>query len=252
MHREAEAVIFRKLISREPLDAEEKAAIQLNTGEQWIFFELRERKNVRSMPLDYMFATLNGAFSGTVFSALYLNTVGGLIRVRSGKLPSDTVLPDEFEKLVDMMGYVAGMSNSFQDLQKMDDYSIQAHYAASRCVDLYPEHTVLPFREYALRYILSCCCEKNSVSSLCSAGVRALWEYDKKKNTEYLQTLQTYLDNEMSLSRTSAALFIHRSSLLKRLERIKKMTGDDLDDPDVRLYYRLFFRLVKLQQANVN
>lgn len=39
------------------------------------------------------------------------------------------------------------------------------------------------------------------------------------------------------------AYCIHRSSLLKRLDKIQCLTGLDREDSDIRLYLRIFFRL---------
>lgn len=41
----------------------------------------------------------------------------------------------------------------------------------------------------------------------------------------YLHTLQEYFENEMSLKETADALFLHRNTLLFRLNRIKEITG---------------------------
>lgn len=44
-------------------------------------------------------------------------------------------------------------------------------------------------------------------------------EQDARRGTEYVRTLYVYLCNEMAIVHTAQALYIHRSSLLKRLER---------------------------------
>jgi DNA-binding PucR family transcriptional regulator len=40
---------------------------------------------------------------------------------------------------------------------------------------------------------------------------------------------------------------LHRSSLLKRLDKIKRLIGSDLKDADTRLYYRICLKLMKLE-----
>ncbi|MDR2246278.1 MAG: helix-turn-helix domain-containing protein [Treponema sp.] len=47
------------------------------------------------------------------------------------------------------------------------------------------------------------------------------------------------------MTQTASEVFIQRSSLVKRLDKIRRLTGDDLADPDTRLYYRICFRLMK-------
>lgn len=99
------------------------------------------------------------------------------------------------------------------------------------------------FQESLLPFLLHQCREKLPLAELESESIRILRQYDTQRGTEYLKTLEAYLRNEMSISRTSEALYIHRSSLLKRLDKILRLTGLDLENPDTRLYLRLFFRL---------
>ena len=81
--------------------------------------------------------------------------------------------------------------------------------------------------------------------TLFSQGLRAMVEHDRRKSGEYIKTLDTYLQNEMSVTKTAKALYIHRSSLLKRLDSIQRLLGDDLSNPERRLYYRLCLSLLR-------
>ena len=72
-------------------------------------------------------------------------------------------------------------------------------------------------------------------------------EHDRQSHVSYLQTLKIYLQQQMNLSQTAAQLYIHRTTLLERLKRIEAMLGEDLNDPDVRLYL-----LLVLQQLDTS
>nr|WP_279380137.1 helix-turn-helix domain-containing protein [Sporosalibacterium faouarense] len=65
------------------------------------------------------------------------------------------------------------------------------------------------------------------------------------RSTDYVETLDTYLKNEMRPTKTADELFLHRSSLSKRLKKISKLLDADLDDPDVRLYLRICLYLFR-------
>lgn len=67
--------------------------------------------------------------------------------------------------------------------------------------------------------------EREQLTRFVGDRVGALIEYDQEKGTDLLRTLETYLENEQNLARTSRALFIHRNSLKYRLERIKEILG---------------------------
>jgi DNA-binding PucR family transcriptional regulator len=65
--------------------------------------------------------------------------------------------------------------------------------------------------------------------------VAELREYDDQHHGDLLRTLEVYLDSGNALAEASAALNIHRNTLLYRLRRIEELTGLDLRNPLARL-----------------
>ncbi len=55
-------------------------------------------------------------------------------------------------------------------------------------------------------------------------------EYDTQHETEYLKTLECYLDNLANAQKTSEVLFIHRNTLRQRLLRMQDLWGIDFED----------------------
>lgn len=67
----------------------------------------------------------------------------------------------------------------------------------------------------------------------------SLMEYDRVHNSNLVQTLEAYFAANCSPKEASALLQVHRNTVLYRLERIANITGQNLDDPDVRLRFHL-------------
>lgn len=63
-----------------------------------------------------------------------------------------------------------------------------------------------------------------------------------------MKTLKTYLDHNLNTVQSSKSLYIHRSTFLYRLERIKAILETDLEDPDELFYLNLSFRLLELNR----
>lgn len=57
--------------------------------------------------------------------------------------------------------------------------------------------------------------------------------------SELLHTLETYFEHNGNLSQTADALFVHRNTLLYRMNRIAGIAGLDMEDPDTRLALQL-------------
>ncbi|WP_043809598.1 helix-turn-helix domain-containing protein [Rhodococcus triatomae] len=64
-----------------------------------------------------------------------------------------------------------------------------------------------------------------------------------------LETLRAFLDHAGSGPAAAEALFIHRTTLYYRLDRIRDAIGVDLDDGDVRLRLHLGLRVADLMRA---
>ncbi|MGZ4148282.1 MAG: GAF domain-containing protein [Actinomycetota bacterium] len=59
-----------------------------------------------------------------------------------------------------------------------------------------------------------------------------LVEYDRRRDTQLLDTLEGYLDHRGNVVGTSRALFIHPNTLRQRLDRIRRVSGIDLERED--------------------
>lgn len=89
---------------------------------------------------------------------------------------------------------------------------------------------------------------KLPAKSLCHPGVLLLQEYDGKHGTQFFHTLKIYLECDRNLACTSRQLFIHRSTLEYRLERIQKITGADLEQPEIRFQILDSFRFLEWER----
>lgn len=63
-----------------------------------------------------------------------------------------------------------------------------------------------------------------------------LIQYDRANSSNYLQTLRVYLSNNCNMTQTARQLFLHRHTLINRLEKIEEISDLHLDDYYSRLY----------------
>ncbi len=66
-----------------------------------------------------------------------------------------------------------------------------------------------------------------------------LQEHDRARGSDLVRTLKTYFAAGTNASEAADRLFLHRNSMLYRLERIQTLTGLDLKDDRVALALRL-------------
>ena len=67
-------------------------------------------------------------------------------------------------------------------------------------------------------------------TEVCSKIFGCTEEYDAFHRTELVHTLQVLIENMGIRTKAAEALFLHRNTLLRRLQKIEMLTGVDLSD----------------------
>lgn len=104
------------------------------------------------------------------------------------------------------------------------------------------------FREVLLRTVT----HSANLRAFVHPMLQRLTEYDRVHETKLLNTLNVYLTKEANLHETAKALFIHRNTLVYRLQRIRSLLGLELDDPAVRGMLRVGCALLEYYQERVS
>lgn len=79
-------------------------------------------------------------------------------------------------------------------------------------------------------------------------AVHTLAEYDRRRGSQLVATLERYLADRRSITETARALTVHPNTLRQRLERIETLTGIELATADL-LALELAVKLARLRPA---
>lgn len=74
--------------------------------------------------------------------------------------------------------------------------------------------------------------------------------YDHRKGTDLLDTLEIYLECAGNLTRTSNRLYVHRNTLIQRLERLQSLCEIDLQERSNWLTLQVAIKVYKLRNNN--
>jgi len=69
-----------------------------------------------------------------------------------------------------------------------------------------------------------------------------LLDYDAAKGTQLVETVAAYVECGGNYDATAETLYVHRSTLRYRLQRLREISGLDLNDPDTRFNLQLATR----------
>ncbi len=70
--------------------------------------------------------------------------------------------------------------------------------------------------------------------------------------SETMMTIQKFFENNLNVSETSRKLFVHRNTLVYRLEKIKKITGLDLREFDHAIIFKVALMVKKYLESRDN
>ena len=89
-------------------------------------------------------------------------------------------------------------------------------------------------------------------TTLCEAFLREVFKRGsiESLDQETLFTIQKFFENNLNVSETSRKLFVHRNTLVYRLEKIKKITGLDLREFDHAIVFKVALMVKKYLKAN--
>lgn len=127
---------------------------------------------------------------------------------------------------------------------------VQASLALQVGSRRFPHRWIHHFNDIALAYLLESTTKKLPAYMVCHEKLLNLKYESENSQSQLYRTLRCYLENQQSVSRTARALYIHRSTLLYRLEKITRFLKSDLSDPDELLYLMLSFRLIEMEEQS--
>jgi len=132
---------------------------------------------------------------------------------------------------------VIGLINAKKSLE-------EAQMALKLGNEIWPNESVYEFEKLGIYRLLTKLKGEEVLDSFYLDTLGPIINHDK--NSDLLNTLHCYLQNNGNSKRTTEALFIHRSTLRYRLEKIEELLQIDLDNPDNRLLIQIAFKIERI------
>src|SRR5699024_1500612 len=188
-------------------------------------------------------------FNGLIASKM--NGIQVLLGCDSKKLMNDKL--NKFNKALDKelltkfenMEFKIGVGRCYKELGNVNK-SFGDALKAVRTGRVLTEKNVITFDELGIFKILSQDYLNEELEDFYNETLKPLTDYDEKKSTELVKTLETYFEYNGNLKRMSESLFTHYNTVLYRINRIKDITNMDLDDPNDRLNLEIALKIKEL------
>ncbi len=242
--------VCRNLLDDMPADPEDRRRLeQTEFPRAWRCMVLQPGEKLSKVPASYVCESLESLFPGSIAFSRQNNIVSF---VPSGAFDNGPEARREYLRLLeeqfDADNLKVGISHDFSDVFSAKSHFTQALIALENGSIFDPEDTFYFFENYALEELIINAPNDQPLEMYYSEGLKRLFAHDENSATSYIETLHTYLNNNMNVTATATELYVHRSTLLERLSRIKKDLDADLEDPDVRLQLLILLKALDLRK----
>lgn len=145
-----------------------------------------------------------------------------------------------------------GVSNSFTSIENFVSHYEQAHAALELGQKLKTEELVCRYQNYQIFDMFSELKNPDKLGRFCHPALAALRQYDHKNSSELYKTLCVFIDKGCNIKSTSESLYIHRNSLVYRLNRIREICRVDYADINTLFLLRLSFLIDRYNELNTS
>ena len=219
-------------------------------GDQFYLLQLKSHfSNNQNLIEEAIIARLNTLFPG-VCSFSWEHEILALINIsRYERLKEESFSQVLAYFLRDSL-FMAGISRKFSDLRSLHAAYRQTSIALEIGPPIDTTYWYFKFNDYAYEYLMHCGYQGFTPDQVCHRAIPALREYDRENDTQLNMTLKTYILLQYNAVAAANALFVARSTFLKRLERIRALTGIDLDSKRQRHYLILSYDIYDMYYSD--
>lgn len=108
------------------------------------------------------------------------------------------------------------------------------------------ENKIAHFDDFIVQYFLVNNIKKEEMNHYFQQTLGILFQYDRKNQSELMETLESLITYRFNIAESARALFIHRNTLLYRMEKIESILEIDLKDAEEVLKLQLALKIYQL------
>lgn len=137
--------------------------------------------------------------------------------------------------------YRRGFAEASEALQMGQNLNLEDEHDAKR------QSIITHFNDLGVYRYLYKIARMDDLRDVYQDQIALIDSYDRRKNTDLLDTLETYLECAGNLTKTSERLFVHRNTLIQRLERLQSLCTLDLQERSNWLTLQVALKVYKLR-----
>lgn len=139
----------------------------------------------------------------------------------------------------------AGAGDIFYAIRNLKDSVTEARHALNMLYMCKRTGQYRMYEEMGIYQLLFSIKDNRVLKRIIEEQIGILLAYDQENASEFLPTLDVYLQENCNITNTTGRLFVHRNTVKYRIRRIQELLGKDLHDVNVQFNLRLALKIRK-------
>ena len=141
--------------------------------------------------------------------------------------------------------FTIGIGMPIDDYLNIRKSYIQANEAI-RYLNNSDESAVCFYEDCIVDQLIDSVNDRQVLESFEKLSLGKLLDYDKTHGTNLIETLEVYFEHNGNVSTAAKKLFLHRNSLIYRIDKIKEILNSDLKNSTELLALQVGLRVMKI------
>ncbi|MCH6264109.1 MULTISPECIES: PucR family transcriptional regulator [Neobacillus] len=157
------------------------------------------------------------------------------------------------QKIYDVLGkhiknttFLIGIGRQYERIQSLHKSFSEANESIRLMQKFDDRGGISHFEDHSIYHFLDSNVKDMELEDFFMKRLGKIYEHDKFHGTGYINTLENYFHNNLNISETAKAMFLHRNTLIYRIEKIKEILNSDLKNAEELLQIQLALKIYRL------
>ncbi|BFH12144.1 PucR family transcriptional regulator [Paenibacillus dendritiformis] len=151
-----------------------------------------------------------------------------------------------FCKRIQSIDLQVGIGNAAHSISELPRSYKEAQDALQLGTLINGNSAISAFSDLGIYRLLCQIEDADELAKFIPLSLKKLLAYKQPNRDDLIKTLQTFLEHHQNAAKTAEELYVHYKTVTYRIERIKEITGMDMDDPDEMLSVQVGLKILVL------
>jgi purine catabolism regulator len=157
-----------------------------------------------------------------------------------------TEIHNMLKKNINNFTFLIGIGRQYESIRSLHRSFSEANESIRLMQKFNDRSGISHFEDHSIYHFLDSNIKKMELENFFIKRLGKVYEHDQLHETDYIITLENYFQNNLNITETAKAMFLHRNTLIYRIEKIKEILNSDLKNSDELLQMQLAIKIFRL------